>query len=88
MGMPKEERVAKNYKSVYYYDDDSFSKKAWLFHWPSICTKYGWDHDELCGCYVMSQNNTKKKALDCQDLHYQVTQPSDPRVRTAARPAR
>jgi hypothetical protein len=75
MGMPKEERVAKNYKSVYYYEDGSFSKKAWLFHWPGICTKYGWDPNELCGCYVMSQNRPQKKALDCQDLHHQVTSP-------------
>eukprot|EP00966_Prymnesium_polylepis_P006295 144468-Prymnesium_polylepis.1 len=75
MAMPKAERVAKNYKSVYYCDDGSFSKKAWLFDWHGICAKYGWDHNELCGCYVMSQNRPQKKALDCQDLHHQVTSP-------------
>eukprot|EP00966_Prymnesium_polylepis_P022828 525167-Prymnesium_polylepis.1 len=68
--MPKEERVKKNLKKVFYYDDGSFSKKALLFNWPAICAKYGWDPDKLCGCYVMSHNTPMNKALDCQDLDH------------------
>jgi hypothetical protein len=73
MKLSKEERVQKNVKRVFYYDDGSYSKKTNLFDWEGICKKYGWDAKQLCGCYVMSHNEPANRAIDCQDLDHKVT---------------
>lgn len=64
----REERMKRNVKKVFYYDDGTFSIRTLLFDWPGICKKYNWDADALCGPVTMNLTAIRQnRSHTCMD---------------------
>lgn len=75
--MSKDERMRKNAKKVFYYEDGSFSIRTLWFDWPGICEKFGWDANTLCGPVTMNLTAMKQnRAHTCMDANHRYDMPA------------
>ena len=67
-GMPKDERIELNPKSVYYYEDGTHSYMGWWTNWPGVCDLYGWNPKDYCAPMVMSISpDMDRREFCCMD---------------------